>query len=76
MTPTMKDLGIDRMDLDDRIRLAQEILDSVSAEAEKLPLTEAQRSELERRLADHEANPHDVVPWEQVKAEALARIKK
>jgi biotin synthase len=38
-------------------------------------LTEAQQSELERRLADHVANPDDVVPWEQVKAEARARFK-
>ena len=29
-----------------------------------------------RRLADHEANPGDVVPWEQVKAEALARFRR
>jgi len=29
---------------------------------------------LQRRLEDHEANPNDVVPWEQIKAEALARF--
>ncbi|MGL4419039.1 MAG: addiction module protein [Gemmataceae bacterium] len=37
------------------------------------PLSEAKRQELARRLADHLANPADVVPWEQIKAEALAR---
>jgi len=33
-------------------------------------------AELDRRIADHEANPDDVVSWEEVKAEALNRIGK
>lgn len=37
-------------------------------------VTDAQKAELDRRLADHEANPDDVVPWSEVKAYALARI--
>jgi putative addiction module component (TIGR02574 family) len=36
-------------------------------------LTEAQRRELDRRIAAHEANPSAAIPWEQVQAEALAR---
>ena len=36
-------------------------------------LTQAQRAELERRCDDDDANPDDAIPWEQVKAEALAR---
>jgi len=47
--------------------------DRTAADAEKLPLTEAQRQELERRADDDDANPADTIPWEQVKAEALAR---
>ena len=38
--------------------------------------TAAQLAELDRRLADHEANPDDVVPWTEVKTAALARIRK
>jgi putative addiction module component (TIGR02574 family) len=60
--------------VDDRVVLAHEIWDSVAADVERAPLTEPQRRELERRLADHQANPDDVVPWEQIKAEALARF--
>jgi putative addiction module component (TIGR02574 family) len=74
MAATMKDLGIDRLSVDDRIVLAHEIWNSVAAEVGRAPLTDAQRRELERRLDDHEANPDDVVPWEQIKAEALARF--
>ncbi len=76
MALTMKDLGIDQMSIEDRLALVQEIWDSIAAEAAQLPLTEAQRSELERRLAAHAADPTNVIPWEEVKAWALARARR
>jgi putative addiction module component (TIGR02574 family) len=76
MPPTIKELGIDRLSVEDRIALAEEIWDSVAADIEKAPLTEAQRRELDRRLADSLARPDAVVPWEEVKARALARARK
>ncbi len=76
MAPTLQALGIDRMSVEDRIALATAIWDSIAAEPHQPLLTEAQRLELERRLADHAANPNDAVPWEQVKAEALARFQR
>ena len=76
VTPTMKSLGIDQLPRDVRVALVQEIWDSIAAEASVLPLSEAQRAELERRCADDDANPDDVVPWEQVKAKAQARLKR
>jgi putative addiction module component (TIGR02574 family) len=36
--------------------------------------TNAQNAELDRRLAEHAANPDDVVPWDEVKDSALTRI--
>jgi hypothetical protein len=39
-------------------------------------LTEAQQQELERRLAAHTASPEDVAPWEEIKAQALARARR
>jgi len=74
MTPILQQLGIDRMTIADRIALAQEILDTVAAEQPPPPLSEAKRRELDRRLADHAANPADVVSWEEVEAAALARF--
>lgn len=73
MSPTMKELGIDRLSVEDRIALVQEIWDSIAADIERAPLTEAQRQELERRLADSLARPDAVTPWEEVKARALGR---
>lgn len=37
-------------------------------------LSETKRRELERRVAEDDSAPDDVIPWEQVKAEALARL--
>ena len=39
-------------------------------------LTLAQRADLDVRIADHRANPNDVVPWSEVKAEAEARFRR
>ena len=52
-----------------------ELLDLLweSLEAEIPPLTQAQRDELDYRIARHEQNPADVIPWEQVKARLLKK---
>jgi putative addiction module component (TIGR02574 family) len=72
-TTTLEALGIDRLSVAERIALVQAIWDSIAAEPDAAPLTDAQRQELERRANDDDANPDDTVPWEQAKAEALAR---
>jgi putative addiction module component (TIGR02574 family) len=74
MTAILQQLGIDRMTIGERIALAQEILDSVAAEQPRLPLSEAKKRELDRRLADQAANPADALPWDEVEAAALARF--
>jgi putative addiction module component (TIGR02574 family) len=72
MSERMKALGIDRMSVEERLALMHEILDSISETQEEAPLTDAQRAELERRIAAHRANPSNVIPWEEIKAAALA----
>nr|AAK56380.1 hypothetical protein [bacterium] len=67
---------IKALSIDDRIRLVQAIWDSIEAEAEQLTLTEPQKQELSRRMADHKANPDAVISWEAVKAQARARIRR
>jgi len=63
------------LSVDDRIRLVQAIWDSISAEPEQLELTEAQQLELSRRLEDHEVNPQAVISWQDIKAQALSRVR-
>jgi putative addiction module component (TIGR02574 family) len=76
MPPSLKKLGIDKLSVEDRLALVEEIWNSIAATPEQLSLTDAQKQELDRRLADDEANPHDAVPWEVVKAEAQARSRR
>lgn len=68
MSPTLKTLGIDRMSVAERILLVEEIWDSITADEAEVPLTEAQRQDLQRRLAAYEANPKVGSSWEEVKA--------
>ena len=64
------------LSVDERIRLAEAIWDSIASEPGQPELTEAQQQALERRLAAHTASPEDVAPWEEVKAQALARARR
>jgi putative addiction module component (TIGR02574 family) len=76
MSPSLQALGIDRLSLDDRLTLVQEIWDSIAAESERASLTEAQKHEIDRRLTAHASNPGAAIPWEQVEADALARLRR
>ncbi|MGH8655111.1 MAG: addiction module protein, partial [Gammaproteobacteria bacterium] len=62
--------------IEERLALVEELWDSIAADSAAIPLTDAQRAELDRRLADHEATPDDVVPWEEVKASITERLKR
>ena len=52
----------------ERIELAEDLWDSVALEEAAQPLKTHEIAEIEKRLAEHEANPQDVVPWSAVKA--------
>lgn len=51
----------------ERIELAEDLWDSVALEAAAQPLKTHEIAEIEKRLAEHQANPQDVVPWSTVK---------
>jgi putative addiction module component (TIGR02574 family) len=56
----------------ERVRLVEAIWESISATPESLPLTEWQREELDRRLAEYEADPASGSTLEEV----FARIRR
>jgi putative addiction module component (TIGR02574 family) len=56
---------------DERIDLVMALWDSIAAEGDDLPLTEAQKQELDRRIAADEADPAAAIPWEQVRKQIL-----
>jgi putative addiction module component (TIGR02574 family) len=75
MSTTIQSLGIDRLSRAQRIDLVLDIWDTIAAESVQSSLTDAQRRELQRRVGDDDANPDEGVPWEQVKEQALRRLK-
>ena len=58
---------------EDRLRLMERIRDGLLGEGHDPALTEEQKAEIDRRLADDDAAPDDVVTREEIKAEALRR---
>ena len=52
----------------ERLRLVEEIWDSIAASPDEIPLTMAQRKELDRRKREHRLNPSATKPWAEVKA--------
>jgi putative addiction module component (TIGR02574 family) len=76
MGSSLKSLGIDRLSVEERMALVEDIWDSIALEGAALPLTEVQRTKLDRRVAEHEANPDDVVPWADVKTAIGQRLRK
>jgi len=59
----------------ERIQLAEDLWDSVAADPERLPpLSDEQRKEVERRLADHARDPNSAVSWEEVRARLWSRL--
>ena len=53
--------------VDERIRLVELIWDSIAAVPETVPVPDELKAELDRRLAEFEANPEAGNPWEEVR---------
>jgi putative addiction module component (TIGR02574 family) len=67
MSTTLSLAEILQLSVDERIQLVQDIWDSIAAVPEAIRLTDAQRQELDRRLAEYEKNPDEGIPWEEFK---------
>mgnify|MGYP003337784409 CR=1 FL=1 len=74
MDNTIKALGIDRMDIDERLALAEKIWATICADVKALALRNEQRAKLDRRVADDDTSPDDVMPWDEVKESVHSRI--
>ena len=72
MSPTQLEeiLGLT---VEERIQLVEAIWDSIAEHPESLPVTEAQRKELDRRLADHLMDPQAARPWSQVRSSSARK---
>ena len=67
----MGTIDIANLSAEERLRLLEELWDSLSATPEAVPLTNAQREELDRRLDELDRDGPVGIPWEEV----LRRIR-
>jgi putative addiction module component (TIGR02574 family) len=61
------------MSVAERIQLVEDVWDSIAAVPEAVELSDEQRSELDRRLAEFHRSNEPGAPWNEVKARILAR---
>jgi putative addiction module component (TIGR02574 family) len=64
-------IDIEQMHPADRLRLIEELWDSLGSSVDAIPLSEAQKQELDRRLDAIDAGDDMGIPWE----DALARLR-
>ena len=67
----MGTIDIANLSAEERLRLLEELWDSLSATPEAVPLTNAQREELDRRLDELDRDGPVGIPWQEV----LRRIR-
>ncbi len=66
MSPIFKQLGIDRLSPEERLKLISEIWESLTP-IDQTEIPESHRQELDRRLANADADPSAGQPWEDVR---------
>ncbi len=75
MSITLVSLGLDRLSIEEKLEVVGQLWDDIVAAAPPGGLlSEAQRDELQRRVAEAEAHPEDSVAWEDVLAATLKRL--
>jgi len=66
-------MDVTQLSREEQLELLDRLWDSLGRDPEALPLTEAQRAELDRRLVELEAEGPAGLTWDQVVAQARTR---
>ena len=62
-----------KLTVSERLELIDTIWDSITTDPRDLPLTEAQRREIDRRLDQYAVNPPRLSAWDEVRARIEAQ---
>jgi putative addiction module component (TIGR02574 family) len=68
-------LNIGDLSPEERLRLIEELWDSLTEKPGAVPLTNAQQEELDRRLDDLERSGPEGIPWDQVLQQIRSRSR-
>jgi putative addiction module component (TIGR02574 family) len=74
MAPTLKSLGLDKLSVDERLDLLDQLWLSLDSDPRKIDLPEWHVIEIEKRLAAADADPSGFVTWAEVKARMEAEM--
>jgi putative addiction module component (TIGR02574 family) len=66
-------IDIETLSPEERLKLLEELWDSLSSSPDAVPLTEPQREELDRRLDELDREGPDGIPWEEVQRRISSR---
>jgi putative addiction module component (TIGR02574 family) len=55
----------------EKIQIVEDIWDSISKHPEQLPVSEAEKIELDKRLESYKQNPNEGIEWETLKKNLL-----
>jgi putative addiction module component (TIGR02574 family) len=66
-------LDIERLTVEQKLDLIAQLWDSIPKKGEALPIPDWHRRELKKRIADADANPGTMIPWEELRAELRGR---
>ena len=64
--PLLK-VEISQLSVAERIQLAEDLWESILERQDELPLTDAQKQELDRRLENYQQDPTSGSTWQEVK---------
>lgn len=76
MSSLLQRYGLDCLSVDERLALVHDLWDSISADLEKRPLSDREKQVVDARLASHDANPSAAIPWEEIEAQLVAKLRK
>ena len=65
-------VDIEKLNVEERLRLIEALWDSLSSDPSRVPVTQAQKEELDRRLDEIDEGDDVGIPWDDV----LERIRK
>ncbi|MEJ0077853.1 MAG: addiction module protein [Alphaproteobacteria bacterium] len=72
MNKTLRDQAME-LTPEERLELGYDLIESVPEADDEFELTDEQKAEIERRMAEHERDPGSAIPWEIVREELRAK---
>lgn len=58
---------LEKLSASERLQLVQDLWDSIAAEPDSVPVTDAQKEELDRRLDAHQTEGDESISWSQIR---------